>query len=147
MAVEISVPGEPQGKARPRYSGATKRVYTPAETRQYEKLIKTLYLQKYGTAPVFPKGVALDMRITAFYAVPASDSAGIRLKKLRGAIRPTKKPDWDNIGKIIADALNGTAYYDDAQIVDTMTRKFYSDTPRVEIKITYAGGTEHEQAP
>lgn len=51
-------------------------------------------------------------------------------------IRPTKKPDMDNIIKIIADALNGIAYYDDSQIVDTAVRKFYSDEPRVVVKIS-----------
>lgn len=50
-------------------------------------------------------------------------------------IRPTKKPDWDNIGKIVTDALNGVAYHDDAQIVDAQVRKFYSKDPRVEIII------------
>lgn len=51
-------------------------------------------------------------------------------------IRPTRKPDFDNIGKIICDALNGIAYRDDAQIVDALVRKFYSDTPRVIVEIS-----------
>ena len=50
-------------------------------------------------------------------------------------IRPTRKPDFDNIGKVICDALNGIAYRDDAQIVDALVRKFYSDTPRVIVEI------------
>ena len=51
-------------------------------------------------------------------------------------IRPIRKPDWDNVGKIICDALNGIAYRDDAQIVDALVRKFYSDTPRVIVEIS-----------
>ena len=43
---------------------------------------------------------------------------------------------FDNIGKIICDALNGIAYRDDAQIVDALVRKFYSDTPRVIVEIS-----------
>ena len=57
-------------------------------------------------------------------------------------IRPTRKPDFDNIGKIICDALNGIAYRDDAQIVDALVRKFYSDTPRVIVEIS---DTPYEQ--
>ena len=49
--------------------------------------------------------------------------------------RPTKKPDLDNIIKAIADSLNGIAYKDDAQIVELKSKKFYSDTPRVEVTI------------
>lgn len=35
---------------------------------------------------------------------------------LKGRLSPTKKPDADNIIKIILDALNCVAYRDDAQI-------------------------------
>ena len=42
--------------------------------------------------------------------------------------------------KVIADSLNQVAYKDDTQIVDAQCRKFYSDTPRVEIIIKEIGG-------
>ncbi len=54
---------------------------------------------------------------------------------LNGIIRPTKRPDFDNIGKIICDSLNMIAYHDDSAIVDGRVRKFYSDVPRVEVII------------
>ena len=44
--------------------------------------------------------------------------------------------DGAALGKIICDALNGIAYRDDAQIVDALVRKFYSDTPRVIVEIS-----------
>jgi Holliday junction resolvase RusA-like endonuclease len=48
---------------------------------------------------------------------------------------PCKKPDIDNVIKIIADSLNGIAYKDDTQIVKLTAHKLYSDNPRVEIKL------------
>jgi Holliday junction resolvase RusA-like endonuclease len=54
---------------------------------------------------------------------------------LENIIRPTKKPDADNIAKIVCDALNGIAFLDDKQIVDARITKWYSDTPRIEIII------------
>ena len=36
---------------------------------------------------------------------------------LEWEIRPTKRPDLDNIAKAVLDALNGLAYQDDSQIV------------------------------
>ena len=55
-----------------------------------------------------------------------------------GKIRPTKKPDFDNIGKIVCDSLNKRAYNDDAQVVDAQVRKFYSRNPRVVVTIQEA---------
>ena len=50
-----------------------------------------------------------------------------RLQQIRdGEDFPTKKPDIDNIEKIIEDALNGLAYKDDSQIVEVFKRKIWT---------------------
>ena len=67
----------------------------------------------------------------------ASDQT-VQQKMRSGEIRPTVKPDFDNIGKLIADALNGVAYDDDKCIVDAQVRKFYSDNPRTEVILQIA---------
>ena len=54
---------------------------------------------------------------------------------IEGVRRPTKKPDIDNVEKIILDALNGIAYDDDKQVVEEASSKLYSDVPRVEIEV------------
>ena len=54
---------------------------------------------------------------------------------IAGDIVPTKKPDFDNIQKIICDALNGVAYHDDSQIVKADIEKVYSTTPHVEVNV------------
>lgn len=141
--IKLTIPGKLKGKGRPRHSEKNGRMYTPTETQNYEELIRLMYKGKYGNQQ-FSKGVPLDIRIKSFIAVPKSDSARIREKKLSGEIRPTQKPDYDNIAKIVSDALNGVAYHDDAQIVDAQVRKFFSLRPRVEITILQAGGTIHE---
>ena len=41
-------------------------------------------------------------------------------------IRPAKKPDADNIIKVVADSLNQVAYRDDADLVKVELEKFYS---------------------
>ena len=59
--------------------------------------------------------------------------------KLSGAIRPTKKPDIDNIVKIVLDSLNGVAYIDDSQVVALLVEKHYAEKPCVEIILEVAG--------
>ena len=131
--IKFTVWGEPKGKGRPRFT-KNGHTYTPAGTVSYEDLAKLEYKQQCGDIR-FDKGVMLDMKISAYFAIPKSASKKKQRQMLEGELRPTKKPDMDNIIKIIADGLNGIAYYDDSQIVECTVRKFYSEEPRVEVMI------------
>jgi Holliday junction resolvase RusA-like endonuclease len=126
--------GEPKGKGRPRFCRNTGHAITPKDTVNYETLVKMEYTQACGEQ-MFPDDAMLDMRIKAYYSIPKSASKKRHAAMLSGDIRPTKKPDMDNVIKIIADALNKIAYRDDTQIVDCQVRKFYSEKPRVEVMI------------
>jgi len=55
---------------------------------------------------------------------------------LNGCIYPTKKPDADNIAKIVLDALNGVAYTDDTQVVNLSVQKRYGEVAEVKVEIT-----------
>lgn len=139
--VVFTVLGEPSGKGRPRfsgYTGANGRAYTPKKTVMYENLVKLEYEKQCGEFR-FPDGAMLDMRIMAYYGIANSKSKKMKEKMRAGIVRPTKKPDMDNCLKVIADSLNNIAYRDDTQIVDCQVRKFFSDEPRVVIKISQIG--------
>ena len=135
MRAKFCIHGDPQGKGRPRFSTVCGHVHTrtPDETVLYENLVKTEYRQQVGVK--FPDDAMLDVRIFAYYPIPKSASKRKRQAMLDKKIRPTKKPDWDNVGKVICDSLNGIAYRDDAQVVDSMVRKFYSEDPKVVVTI------------
>lgn len=134
MEVRFTILGEPKGKGRPRFCRNTGHAITPKDTVNYETLVRMEYGVAYSDFK-FPDDAMLDMRIKAFYSIPKSASKKKRASMLANEIRPTKKPDMDNVVKIIADALNQVAYRDDTQIVDCQCRKFYSDSPRVEVMI------------
>ena len=84
---------------------------------------------------VFPKGMPVRVKITACFSIPESAAKKRRAMMIAGDIAPTKKPDFDNIQKIICDALNGVAYHDDSQIVKADIEKVYSTTPHVEVNV------------
>lgn len=109
------VEGTPRGKARPRFSRG--HTYTPKTTTDYEKLVASQYHGKTYTD-------ALRLDITAYFAIPKSYTKK-QIKAIREGVRPLKKPDIDNIAKIIMDALNGIAYEDDKQVVDLRLKKEY----------------------
>ena len=87
----------------------------------------------------YEKEDALGILITAYKPIPSSVSKKKLRLMLDRLIFPGKKPDWDNIGKIICDALNGIVWKDDAQIVDGRVVKLYAEHPRVEVEIWRVG--------
>lgn len=131
MEITFTLPGGPQGKGRPRYVRRTGRAYTPDKTVAYEELVRQRFIeaangQDFGEGPVF-------VIITAFFQIPKSFSKKKTEQAIEGTLYPTKKPDWDNIGKIICDALNGIAYKDDSQVVAATVVKVYGIGQKVEV--------------
>ncbi len=129
--IKLTIPGKPMAKQRPRVlkNGIT---YTPKETVNYETLVRQLYIAEH-----FQKQLdgPLQAFIKAYFPIPKSASKVKKAAMEAGEIRPIKRPDWDNIGKLITDALNNLAYHDDSQIVSCTVEKYYSEQPRVEVEI------------
>ena len=132
MQVKCTILGEPKGKGRPRFSRNTGTAITPKDTVNYETLVHMEYLEQCNGFR-FEDDAMLDLRIKAYYSIPKSASKKKKAAMLAGEIRPTKKPDMDNVVKIIADSLNQVAYRDDTQVVELQVRKQYSERPRLEI--------------
>ncbi len=134
--IRFTIPGKPFGKQRPRVvnRGKFSTAYTPKETVEYENLVK-LYYSQTAHGYMFPNDAMLDVRIFAFYEVPKSASKKKKAAMLAQDIRPTKKPDFDNIGKIICDSLNLVAYHDDSAVVDDV--KEIAEMENISEKIVY----------
>lgn len=139
MELAFIIPGEPKGKGRPRL-GRSGLAYTPHDTVTYENLVKVCFKDEYPDHKMIDSGTAIECTILAFFGIPKSVSMKKRAKMLGGEIVPTKKPDADNIIKIVCDALNGIAYKDDSQIFSVTFTKKYSDTPRVFCSLRYEDG-------
>ncbi len=129
--VEFVIPGEPKAKARPR---VTKNgfAYTPKQTVEYENWVKQCYLIEHGQAMLEGK---IKATIKAFFTIPKSTSKKRKKLMIEGEIRPTKKPDTDNIAKSILDSLNGIAFKDDSSVVILEVYKYFDDNPRVEVTL------------
>ena len=134
--VQFTVPGKPVGKARPRFTRAG-HTYTPGNTTEYEARVRAEYARQTQNFR-FPDGVPVKVQICAHYPIPASTSRKNTERMLTGEIAPIKKPDWDNIGKIICDSLSGVAHKDDAQINRATVWKLYGDHPNVTVVLEEA---------
>jgi Holliday junction resolvase RusA-like endonuclease len=134
MRFSFTVPGEPRGKARARSTRGGHH-YTPQSTKDYEALVASI------AAPFMrgrePHEGPVEVNIDAYFGVPKSFK-GKKLDDANNArIRCVKKPDYDNINKIICDAMNGIVYKDDSQVADGSTTKRYYITPHVEVEVIF----------
>jgi Holliday junction resolvase RusA-like endonuclease len=130
MRARFCIPGAPYGKARHR-STRMGIQYTPKETVNYETLVRTIFKQSCPDWHITFQPV--HVIIKAFYPIPKSKSQKIRGLMSNGLVVPTKRPDWDNIGKIITDSLNQIAWNDDAQVYWAEVIKSFSDVPQVDV--------------
>lgn len=148
--IVFNIPGEPMGKGRPRFStfNGYVRTHTPKETTTYENKVIMSYRQEHEEM-VFANNEMIHAEIDAYFIIPKSryrfhkktgttDLDKLGLEMLENKVRPTKKPDCDNIAKIVLDALNGIAYYDDSQVVSLVVRKHYAETTHVKVMLCSA---------
>jgi Holliday junction resolvase RusA-like endonuclease len=130
---EFTIYGEPQGKARPRF-GKNGRVYTSTSTQMAEQTVEEAYIAAGGKQ--FSGYICVE--ITAYFKIPERTSRVKKEEMLLRLIKPDKRPDIDNIVKLVLDGLgkNKLAYESDASVTSIVAKKFYSDVPRVVVRIS-----------
>ena len=131
--MKFTIPGEPTAKGRPRFT-KTGRTYTPEKTANYEAMVGW-YFNQTKTDDFEMLQDCVTANIICYFKIPNSMSKKNTVKAEYGVLRPTKKPDLDNIAKSILDSLNGLAYKDDSQVIGLQIEKYYSKEPRVEVEL------------
>lgn len=132
--VLIDLPGLPRGKGRPRFAmrGGRPSTYTDDKTRSFEGALRQAAQVAMAGRPPLECAVVMDMR--AVFPVPASWSKKKQAEALAGMLRPTGKPDADNLLKV-SDGLNGIVFRDDAQVVRAVVEKRYGTFPGLHIEV------------
>lgn len=128
----VTVEGKIKGKARPRFSSKTGRTFTPGDTIQYENWVRLCYKEQDGRYLEGP----IRANIIAYYPIMSSYPKK-RVQAIKdGLEHPTKKPDGDNIAKIILDSLNNIAFKDDSQVIElTVLKRYTEGLERVEFEL------------
>lgn len=116
LLFSVTIPGALRGKGRHRSlkGGGS---YPDPKTVRAEGNVRAMVTGVWKDAVL--TGDAFAVRITAYTLRPKAKSNPKRFPF------PTSKPDWDNEGKLVCDALNGIVWRDDAQIADGRVRKRY----------------------
>ncbi len=123
LKLTFEVLGPPVPKARPRFNKTTRQVYTPKETKDYERHVGSCSWVVTARNPWIewpikePQQVIVDMEI--------------HHEKSYGSA-----PDADNVVKAICDGIEGVIYVNDRQAVPRVTRVLYnSHFPKVIVTI------------
>ncbi|MBW2135753.1 MAG: RusA family crossover junction endodeoxyribonuclease [Deltaproteobacteria bacterium] len=105
----------------------------PKQRLEENRLVALLMEHK----PPEPLDGPILLGLKAFMPIPKSKSKKWKEAALAGEIRPTVKPDFDNILKNFKDVCSGIFWTDDRQVVGYLdgTGKYYGDPPRYEIEI------------
>jgi Holliday junction resolvase RusA-like endonuclease len=133
--IAFTVPGEPQGKGRAKIVkiGGFSRMATPAKTVAYEGLVA--HAAQAAMRGAEPFGGACALEVDVVCSVPKSYSGKLSARCLTGHVRPTKKPDADNVLKAICDGMNGVVWKDDVQAVEVRVSKRYGPIPGVNVRV------------
>tara|TARA_R100001244_G_scaffold2541_1_gene3928 strand:- start:8220 stop:8615 length:396 start_codon:yes stop_codon:yes gene_type:complete len=117
--------------------------YTPTDMRNQQSFIRLLAMQEMaGRAPLDgPIRLRMDFR----FEIPASWS---RRKQVAAMGAPhVSRPDASNLAKLVEDALNGTAFRDDAQVAElTITKRYGPQALTVVMVEALADGINAKEA-
>ena len=138
--MKFTIPIIPKAQMRARHGrtkGGFSVTYKAEAQRQAEAQLMAL-LQRHR--PDTPFWGELLLRVQAYLPIPASWSKKKIQAAQSGLLRPTSKPDLDNLIKNLKDCLTALNFWhDDKQVVEYLpgTGKYYDDGrgPRWEIEI------------
>lgn len=135
--LKIEIPGDVQAQQRPKFSrfGNNVSVRDPKESKDYKSFVRLVASQ---VAPDTLITEEIRLRIDVYRKIPKSFSKKKHQQALNGELRPTTKPDVDNLAKGIKDGLSKVIWHDDSQVTELVARKWYSDNPRAEVTIEWS---------
>lgn len=135
--IDIFIKIKPSGKQR--HSGSGRSAYTPKETVRAESIIKT-----YVKIEMLKKNIKMStshIKLSIIYY----------FKRTKHTIKTdsyhfrSKKPDSDNLDKLVMDSMNGVLYKDDAQVCILHCEKRYNDIEGIHLSAEEMSLWELEQ--
>lgn len=126
-------PPTPQGRKRVAMkAGGGKTFYPEVKDAKAIDRIRSAWIEKFGEPgpenPNRPLTGPLVFLLDFYIKAPSGLAKWKRDAYYKMPVVETK-PDWDNAGKQVGDALNGYAWVDDRQIALAVVSKFYALYP------------------
>ena len=126
---DLMVVGQPVSKGRPRvtFQDGKAHGYNKPVVEDYTQLVATLMKEKANLLGYKPFSFPAPVRVTCQFIIKD---------------RKDKKPDVNNMGALILDAIKGICYDDDAQVTELHLFKRPGNHPRAYIHVQEASRLE-----
>lgn len=136
--LKFEIPGDVQAQQRPKFSrfGNGVSVRDPKESKDYKSFVR-LVASQVAPETLITEDIKLTIDVYRKMPKAISNSKKKLQQALNGELRPTTKPDIDNLAKGIKDGLSKVIWHDDSQVTELIARKWYSDNPRAEVMIEW----------
>ena len=120
--ITVVIPGEPVAQGRPKFStfGGFPRAYDPKKSKDAKQSIKFFVADAMRKQNLTALEGPIMLYAQFGIKLPVSQE---RKRTPRPRVWRTKKPDLDNLIKLIKDACSGVAFLDDNQVVKVSAEK------------------------
>lgn len=135
MNVSFKIPGVPVSKARARVVNINGRSvsFTPKKTKDYELALASIAGLAMRGRPLLTGPLVINA--TFVLSIPASWSKKKKESARLHRLRPTTRPDLDNLLKVI-DGLEMVVFKNDSQIVEAHVSKVYGADPYAHFSVS-----------
>ena len=120
--ITVTIPGEPVAQGRPRFSthGGFPRAYDPKRSKEGKQSVRFFVANQMEKEGLVPLEGPIMLQAQFGIKLPTSQERKRNPKPRSWRI---KKPDLDNLIKLVKDACSGIAFLDDNQIVKVSAEK------------------------
>jgi Holliday junction resolvase RusA-like endonuclease len=128
----MPVPKERPRVVKNKHSGKIMS-FTPQRTAAFHAQVHRVVDQVMFNQPLMDGPLRVDMSFKM--PVPKSWPNWKKSAALSGVIRPTGRPDMDNLEKALLDAFNQHLIADDSLVIERYARKIYSQDAGIEVRV------------
>lgn len=128
--IDVFLDVKPTPKARPRLKKFGS-VYTPKKTAIAERAVHILVMHYMIENRIHITDRPIALQITFCYKYRKGTKDADKLLPMYFC----KRPDIDNLAKLVMDAMNGLVYEDDAQVVKLRCEKVYHEKDGIHLRV------------
>lgn len=130
--ITIELYGNPVPQQRPRFAKGSNYPIVYDSQKRFKETLQWQIKSQFRNEPLT---IPIKLDCIFFMPIPKSTPKFKQRQMHNGLIAHTKKPDLDNLLKLLLDCSNGLLFKDDSQVCEIRAKKIYSEKPGTVIRL------------